>query len=497
MADKAKAKSAKERLEAAKKSAEEAEVLDAETADATALIDESSSDNPEEAAGSEGSTGNDKAPDAADPEGAEAIETSEPDDEKPADDPESAADPSSGENDAESQPHDLEESSGSIAATILKFLAVIVVGGVLALWAGPKIAPNLPGWAAPVAAFLTPGANEISGRIDEVASENQKLIDGLSAEIDASKAAAEDAGAKATAALTTIEEARADISLEIAEVAKEPRADLERMNDLATRLVAAEATIQGLRAEIDALGGISSEDAAPSAEVLARVAAFGASVEGLRAEIADLKERTAQIETLAASEDVAALTERVAALEQGEAATSGARDEASDIRREANIAAAITRIEQALVSGSPFAPALADATSLSGESAPPALTDGAAAGLPTQESLTAGFPEAAQAAYAAALEEGAGDSFTGGVLAKLQGRLGGRPSVETEGDDAGAVLSRMEARLNAGRLADALSEASALSEAAQAAMSVWLKDLTRATEGAAAFAKYRDALTAN
>lgn len=497
MADKAKAKSAKERLEAAKKSAEEAEVLGTKNADVTAATDEAPSvdaEKTEDAAASESADSTLESSETADREAAETQNSGE---DKVAGDNADAPESDNHETDTAAQSHDLEEHSGSIAATILKFLAFLVVGGVLALWAGPRIAPNLPGWAAPVAAFLTPGTNEVTDRINQVASENQKKIDGLSAEIDASIAAAADADAKASDALASIESTRADLSSEIAEAAKEPRADLERMNDLATRLVTAEATIEGFRAEIDALSGISTEDAAPSAEVLSRVAAFGASVEGLRAEIADLKERTSQIETLAASEDLAALTARVAALEEGEAATSGARDEASNIRRDANIAAAITRIEQALLSGAPFAPALADATSLSGESAPSALTDNAADGLPTQEDLMAGFPSAAQAAYAAALEENAGDSFTGGVFAKLQGRLGGRPSVETEGDDAGAVLSRIEARLKAGRLADALSEASGLSSTAQAAMSGWLEDLTRAIEGAAAFATYRDALTAN
>lgn len=489
MADKAKAKTAKERLEAAKKTAEEAEVLDSKKVDADAAADDSKSDKAEKATAAADADLAEKASEAADADN--------PGDDKAADASESKPESSDRETDEAAQGQDPYETSGSLSATVLKFLVVLVIGGVLALWAGPKIAPNLPGWAAPVASFLTPGTSEVTDRIDEVASENQKQIESLSAEIGASVAAAADADAKASSALETIETARADLSSEIAEVAKEPRADLERMNDIATRLVAAEATIEGYRAEIDALGGMSSEDAAPSAEVLARVAAFGASVEGLRAEIADLKGRTSQIETLAASEDLAALTARVAALEEGEAATTGARDEASDIRRDANLAAAMTRIEQALLSGAPFAPALADATSLSGESAPAALADSAATGLPTQEDLMGGFPGAAQAAYAAALEEDAGDSLTGGVLAKLQGRLGGRPSVETDGDDAGAVLSRVEARLKAGRLADALSEASGLSEAAQSAMSGWLQELTRASDGAAAFADYRNALTAN
>lgn len=494
MADKAKAKSAKERLEAAKRSAEEAEVVSRTDAHAPASADESSPDQTDKAANSESA---DAALETPEVEEIDVAKANGSDDAGTADEPLEDPEPVQSEPEDAPQTQEVDENSGSFSATILKFLVVIFMGGALALWAGPKIAPNLPGWAAPVAAFLTPGANEITNRIDQVASENQKQIDSLSAEIDASTAAAADADAKASTALATIETTRAALSGEIADAAAEPRADLERMNDLATRLVAAEATIKGFRAEIDALGGSSSEDAAPSAEVLARVAAFGASVEGLRAEIADLKDRASQIETLAASEDLAALTARVAALEDGEAATTGARDEASKIRREANIAAAMTHIEQALLSGAPFAPALADATSLSGESAPEILANNAATGLPTLEDLTAGFPAAAQSAYAAALEEGAGDSFTGGVIAKLQGRLGGRPSVETQGDDAGAVLSRIEARLKAGRLADALSEASQLSATAQTAMSGWLEDLTRASDGAAAFAEYRNALTAN
>lgn len=494
MADKAKVRSAKERLEAAKKSAEEAEVLSTDSADTNAATSESQSENSKELDKSSEPTADETALEASEVEdnrmdGSDEKNTTETTSDT------AGSDQREHEDTAQSQEH--YETSGSLAATILKFLAFIVVGAVLALWAGPKIAPNLPGWAAPVAAFLTPGTNQVSDQIDEVANANKTQIESLSAEVEASKAAAADADAKASDALTAVETARSDLSSEIAEAAQEPRADLERMNDLATRLVAAEATIEGFRAEIDTLGNVSSEDAAPSAEVLARVAAFGASVEGLRAEIADLKDRTSLIETLAANEDLAALTERVAALEEGEAATTGARDEATSIRRDANIAAAMTRIEQALLSGASFAPALSDATSLSGESAPPVLMDNATTGLPTQEELTASFPTAAQAAYAAALEEGAGDSFTGGVFAKLQGRLGGRPSVETEGDDAGAVLSRVEARLKAGLLADALTEASGLSATAQAAMSGWLEELTRASDGAAAFAEYRNTLTAN
>ena len=497
MADNAKAKSAKERLEAAKRMAEEAEILDSRDTEPAAETGESSEPEAEIAEGGDAAETAETVSDASEADAETAAgDAAASDDVETSDDAVSeAADPTEAEH-APAEP-ELEEPSGSIAATILKFLAILVVGAIAALWAGPKIAPNLPGWASPVATFLTPGANEADMKIDAVAEEGRKERAMLSTQIETASGEAAAAAQKASDASAAIEQARADLGAEIASVAEEPRADLGRMNDLAQRLVTAEATVEGLRAEIDALGGITTEGAAPSAEVLERVAAFGASVEGLRAEIADLKARTSQIEALAKSEDLAALTARVAALEDGEAATAGARDEATDIRRTANIAAAMTRIEQALLSGAPYASALADVTSLSGESAPAALSDAAAAGVPTQESLANGFPVAAQAAYAAALAENAGDGFAGGVFAKLQGRLGGRPSVETEGDDAGAVLSRVEARLKEGRLRDALSEANGLSDAARGAMAGWLADLARAADGAAAFAEYRNTVTTN
>ncbi len=463
MADKAKAKSAKERLEATKKSADEAEVLDAKAGEATGNVVSDGMSKISELAG-EIAVEEQQLPDGRET-GETPIsgdETVAPENEEsgnldnPADEASNRDNPDtigSEENDVE--PVD-EDNSSSLSATILKGLIIFIVGAGAALWAGPKIAPGLPGWAAPVAAFLTPGANDASARVDAIASETQMKIDDLSSDVRSSisavEAAALAADEKATSTLGAIQQARSDLAAEIAEMAKEPRADLERMNELATRLVAAEATVEGLKAEVGALRGISTDAATPSAAVLDRVAAFGAAVEGLRAEIGDLKTRTAQIEALASSEDLAALSARVASLEGGEAATASARGEASDIRRSANIDAALTRIEQALLSGAPYASALSDATSLSGETAPSVLSENASTGLPTQEDLLAAFPVAAQDAYAASLEESADGGFASGVLAKLQGKLGGRPSFETEGEGAGAVLSRIEARLNAGRL---------------------------------------------
>ncbi len=512
MGDEAKATSAKERLAAAKKAAEEAEVVETTTEDAVGFAADALKDNIETTAeeaveqqdipdsnAAETTDTADHSDNAAEPVDGDQTDGA-PLDETSSDDDVALDDTQTNDRPAEEQ-HPEDDSGGSFAATVLKILVILIVGAAAALWAGPRIAPHLPGWAAPVAAFLSPGETNVSDRLESVAAETDARIaevsGQLAGDISAANQAAAAADQKAADALAAVDQAKADLTTTIEDVAAEPRADIARLNDLATRLASAEATVEGLRAELDALNGVTGENAAPSAEVLARVAAFGAAVEGLRAEIGDLKSRTSEIEALARSEDLVALAHRIAALEDGEAATSGARDEADVIRRSANTDAAIARIAQAVLSGAPYDVALADATSLSGAAAPAALSDHASTGLPTQDELTRGFPDSAQAGYAASLSENAGEGFTAGVMAALQGRLGGRPSVETPGDGAGAVLSRVEARLNEGRLDAAVAEAEALSEPTKAAMQGWLNELAKAANGAAALAEYRAAVSAN
>jgi len=50
-----------------------------------------------------------------------------------------------------------EERQGSVAARLLSWLVLLVIGGGVALWGGPKIAPLLPEWAEPARAYLMPG----------------------------------------------------------------------------------------------------------------------------------------------------------------------------------------------------------------------------------------------------------------------------------------------------------------------------------------------------
>ncbi|MEL7258875.1 MAG: hypothetical protein AAFN80_13670, partial [Pseudomonadota bacterium] len=102
---------------------------------------------------------------------------------------------------------------------------------------------------------------------------------------------------------------------------------------------------------------------------------------------------------------------------------------------------------------------------------PEGLTAAAQEGVTTLAQLQAEVADAARSALAVVRSDEQG---TGGVGAFLQRQLGARSVTPKQGDDADAVLSRMEAAVRSGDLGTALDEASGLPEKARGAMSGWL-----------------------
>lgn len=548
MADSDKAKAEAERREAVKKAAEDAEIVSESSADATPRKESGAETPPEavtgaaEGAAPDGSPADnaarpadDASPWPADPAAEETAEPTEasdaPDTNEPAtgaetdddaveggdakrdevaEDPETEAakaDEAFVDVASETPPETPaapppvaahEEHEGrTLAGVVLQWLFIFFIGATVALWVGPKIAPHLPGWASPVAEFLTPGANRAEEAVADLRAAQETAIADLAARLDGAEsrlAAATEEAAAARDKLVASLEGR----IAAAEEAKIDTSSFEAAVDtLAGRVTSAEAGLEGLRAEIGSLSGFGDDADAPSAETLERVAAFGASVEGLRSEVEALSSATSRIDTLAAKADLSALAERVAALEEGEAATAGAAAEAEKIRRAANLDAALTRIDRALVAGDAFATPLGTVENLSGVAAPPALAEIAGVGAPTTEALEASFQSAARDGYAAAIEAEAGDGAASQAIAGVLGRLGGRPAYETEGDDAGAVLSRIEARLREGDAERAMVEARALPEPAAKAMAGWVAKLETAAAARAALTEYRAQLATN
>lgn len=384
--------------------------------------------------------------------------------------------------------HEHEEAAHRpLSAIILQWLVVFFIGAAAALWAGPKIAPHLPAWAAPVAGFLTPGANQTASELAALRAETEAAAQAAKAETETTIGALRDR-------IAALESGIADAAQTAATATVAPlEARIGAVENAAG--AAGGAALDALSARVAAL-----ESAPPApAETPAAPAdgAPAAAVSALQADIAALRGRIDDMGALASQDALGALDARVAALESGQAATASAQSDAERIRREANLDAAMTRIGEALLSGAPYEAPLQEAVSLSGQVAPEALTALAETGAPTARALARSFPAAARQGYAATIEAEAGDGFGAQFLARIEGRIGGRPATETPGDDAGAVLSRVEARLAEGRIGAAAKEAAALPETARAAMSAWLGDLDRAAAAAGGLTAWRATLGVN
>ncbi|NBE07273.1 COG4223 family protein [Paragemmobacter ruber] len=222
------------------------------------------------------------------------------------------------------------------------------------------------------------------------------------------------------------------------------------------------------------------------ADLQSRPSAGGAPAPELVAELDALK---AQVATLSAGGSVPA--DVIAAAEAAEARLQEAQASAAALAAEAEAAAAtarrnaaIGRITAALDSGAPYASALAEL----GGDAPPVLADNAAVGLPTVAELADSFPEVARAALEDALRANMGESWTDRVSNFLRSQTGLRSLTPREGNDPDAILSRAEAALAQGRVADAIGELDAMPEAGKPALSDWLAQARLRAEAEAAVA---------
>ena len=245
----------------------------------------------------------------------------------------------------------------------------------------------------------------------------------------------------------------------------------------------------GLRTEI---GSVTDQ----ISELADRLAAIeGEEGEIVLPDIAPLEERIAALESGAddgaSNEQVAGLTSRIDELAgqvEEQSATIGqqaqtleeqraAIDEAEQIaqRETSRIAAqgSLSEIRVALESGEPYADAIGELESASGQDIPEALSAPAGDGLPTLFALQEDFPQAARTALAASVGETAGDGTLDRLGAFLKSQTGARSLSEQEGDGADAILSRAEARLGEGDIAAAISEIERLPQAGQDALSDW------------------------
>ena len=209
---------------------------------------------------------------------------------------------------------------------------------------------------------------------------------------------------------------------------------------------------------------------------------------GDTAQIAALELRLAALESkpMPAGTDSAALDQlrtEVAAIKTNGAAVMSAQVQAdldakvqateaklTAMEQSAQAQAAATLTRAALDSGAPYPSAIA---ALAGADIAVVLTDNATAGLPSLQALQASFPDSARTALEAALRANMGESWSERVGNFLRTQVGVRSLTPRDGPDPDAILSRAEAALTAGDVAQALAEIATLPTPAQDALSAW------------------------
>ena len=189
-----------------------------------------------------------------------------------------------------------------------------------------------------------------------------------------------------------------------------------------------------------------------------------AALDQLRAEVAAIKTNGAAVMSAQVQADldakVQATEAKLTAIEQSAQAQA-----AATLTR-----AALGQIAAALDSGAPYPSAIA---ALAGADIAVVLTDNATAGLPSLQALQASFPDSARTAIEAALRANMGESWSERVGNFLRTQVGVRSLTPRDGPDPDAILSRAEAALTAGDVAQALAEISTLPTPAQDALSAW------------------------
>ena len=252
----------------------------------------------------------------------------------------------------------------------------------------------------------------------------------------------------------------------------------ERLATLAARLEAAEAVdIDGIDARLQALSARieAAEDEAPGPDL----GPLERGLDALATRLDALEEGRADAIAEAADEAVrAALEESRAEQEARAQALDEAAAALADEQVRLGARQALTELSVAAESGAPVPDAVSRVDAA--VEAPDAL-DAFRDGLPTLARLQADFPAAARRALTAApvsQDAALGDR----VVGFLRSQTGARSLAPRAGGDPDAVLSRAEAAVREGRIADALDELDALPPAAAAELADWRARAERRTE---------------
>lgn len=395
----------------------------------------------------------------------------------------------------------------SLAARALRGLVILLVGGGVALWAAPKVAPMLP---ASVSKHLVVAVPVEVSDFDAYRAEASARIAGLEAALDDR---AQQLGAQIeTAGKSGLTQAEVDAA--VADATAELSAKVAGLDEtlangdlsgLAARLSTLETQMAGLTRQLDSLAGGLENVGAQTGSVgeaseaaVARLAANAAQIDGLRGQIDQIAKQTGalaqrleQAETDAAARAANAEAEADQRAEAAAKAAADAKAAAEARARLATINAALDEIGASLDAGQPFA----DALTRIDDPAPDALAAVADTGVPTNADLRAAFTPAAHQAIRADAVARAGDGVADKLLAGVAAQFTGVPTVATGGGDVAAILGEASGKLGDDDVAGALGALGGLSPEAAAPMTDWIARATLRRDAKSALAAWRAALT--
>ena len=226
------------------------------------------------------------------------------------------------------------------------------------------------------------------------------------------------------------------------------------------------ASIAEIATKLDAIDTrIAAVEALPlggEATVASITQTVQAQSDALRAELAEQEARIQSIASATADQ-----------LQQARDAAAADEAAAAEAEKAAMQRVAIARVQTALEAGTPFADALPDLESVLGVSIPAGLAAPAAEGVATLVTLQDDFPAAARAALDAARRAGVAGETGGTVGGFMSNLFNVRSVAPREGTDVDAILSRAEAAVRDGRVADAIAELDGLPEQAAVQTAAW------------------------
>ena len=321
----------------------------------------------------------------------------------------------------------------SLSSSILRVLAILLIGAAAALWAGPKLAPMLPAGLKPVADFLSPQA-DITEQIATLQADFSKRL----ADIETANQQSD---------------ATADIEPKLAQLAaKDAEIDtiLAELSNATKALEVALETLQAEITEVTALQALAAQGGQTSDEALQQF-----------------------------EDKLAAISSAQLKLNKSQLIAVEAQQSAEDKLRLADATNAASRISDALETGQAYQNELGLLSGVSGIEIPSGLADLAKSGAPSLTDLKKQFPELSRIVLREDAADSAGNNAVGKFTAFLKSQVGTRSLEPKQGDDMDAVLSRIEAALRVDDTSNALAEANKFNDAAKQTMADWIASLAQ------------------